>query len=127
MPFGAVDNRRSFISVSNLVDATLACLRPPEAAGGTFLVCDGEDVSTPELIRRLCAALGRRARLFAVPPALLAAAGRLAGRQGEASRLLGSLAVDDGAIRRRLGWRPPHSMEHGLAETARWFAGAGRR
>jgi nucleoside-diphosphate-sugar epimerase len=122
LPLGAIDNRRSLISLANLVDAIGACLGAPEAAGATFLVRDGEDVSTPQLVRRMAAALGRPARLFAVPPALLVAAGKIAGQSPAVARLVGNLAVDDGAIRRRLGWRPVQSMNDGLAETAARFA-----
>lgn len=121
MPLKKVSNRRSLIYVGNLVEAIIACIEHPAAAGKTFLVSDGEDVSTPELIRRIAHALGRPARLLPCPPALLHAGARLAGKQEEAERLLGSLVVDSSRIRRELGWKPPYTMEQGLAETARWF------
>ena len=121
LPLGAVRNRRSLIYLGNLTDAILTCLTHPEAGGKTFLVRDGEDVSTAELIRRLRKALGRPPRLFPVPPFLLSVAGRLAGRKAVAERLLGSFEVDDGKIRSLLGWAPPFTLEAGLARTAAWF------
>jgi nucleoside-diphosphate-sugar epimerase len=121
LPFAGVDNRRSLIYVGNLADAMARCVVHPAAAGQVFLVRDGEDVSTPELMRRIAAALGRPARLFAVPTALLKAMARLAGRGDMAARLLDTLAVDDRKIRRELGWSPPFAMAEGLARTASWF------
>ncbi|MCL5801030.1 MAG: SDR family oxidoreductase [Gammaproteobacteria bacterium] len=121
LPLEKVNNRRSLIYVGNLVDAIIACIEHPAAAGKTFLVSDNEDVSTPELVRRMARALGRPARLFRFPPALLRAGARLTGKQEEADRLLGSLVVDSSKIRRELGWMPPYTMEQGLAEAVRWF------
>ena len=105
LPLGAIENRRSFIYVGNLVDAIVRCLE----AQGTYLVSDGEPVSTRDLCRALGAALGRPARLVRFPPALLP------------RRLAASLEVDDGAIRERLGWRPPYTREQGLRATADWY------
>lgn len=121
LPFAAVDNRRSLIYVGNLADAMARCVVHPAAAGQVFLVRDGEDVSTPDLMRRIAAALKRPARLFAVPPALLKALAGLAGCGDMAARLLDTLAVDDRRIRRELGWSPPFTMAEGLARTASWF------
>ena len=84
-------------------------------AGGGMTVSDGEPLSTPALCRALGAALGRRARLFPFPGALLPA------------RISGSLEVDDSALRRALGWSPPFSLAQGLAETARWYRAAQSR
>lgn len=123
LPFGSVDNRRSLIHAANLADAITVCLDHPGAAGETFLLGDGESVSTPELIRRLARALGRPARLLPCPPGLLSAAARAAGASGRARQLLGSLVVDDRKIRESLGWRPPRAMTEGLEETARWYGG----
>ncbi len=124
LPLGAIDNRRSLLYLGNLVDAIALCLAHPAAANRTYLVADGEDVSTPELIRRLAALMGGPARLWPVPPGLLELAGKLVGKSAEVQRLLGSLAVDSGAIRRELGWQPPFTLEEGLAETVRWYRGS---
>lgn len=120
-PFGAVNNRRSLVFLANLVDAISLALDHPLAAGRTFLVSDGEDVSTPELIRKVAEALGRPYRLLPVPPSLMRFAGRLIGKGKEVDRLLGNLAVDISALRCDLGWAPPYTMERGLAATAQWY------
>lgn len=121
LPLGAIENRRSLLYLGNLVDAIQLCLAHPAAAGQTYLVSDGEDVSSPELVRRLARAMGRPARLLPVPPAWMRLAGRLAGRRADVDRLLGSLVVDSSRIRRELGWSPPFSLDAGLAETAQRY------
>jgi nucleoside-diphosphate-sugar epimerase len=121
LPLGAVRNRRSLIFIDNLTSAIRCALSRPEAAGQTYLVADGEDVSTPELIARLSAALGRKARLIAVPPAWLRAGGRLLDRSAEVERALSSLAVDSARIRRELDWTPPVALDEGLRRTAKWY------
>lgn len=121
LPFASIVNRRSLIYVGNLVDALTVCTIHPNAAGRTFLVSDGEDVSISELVRRTAAALGLSARLFPVPASLMRLAGTLTGRSEVVNRLTGSLAVDSSRIRRELGWTPPFKMEEGLRATAEWF------
>ncbi|HET9114369.1 MAG TPA: SDR family oxidoreductase [Burkholderiales bacterium] len=118
LPLASVDNRRDLLYVGNLVDALLRCAVHPAAAGQTFLLSDGEPVSTPELLRRLAQALGVAGRLFPFPPALLKLAGKLTGRSAQIERLLGSLQIDSGKIRRELDWQPPYSLEQGLRDTA---------
>ena len=118
LPFGGVRNVRSMIYVENLADALARCLKHPSAAGRTFLVSDGEDVGTADLIKLLALAMGRRPRLIHVPPMLLRAAARLAGKRHEIDRLIGSLMVDSREIRDRLGWLPPVSLRDGLTATA---------
>lgn len=121
LPFAAVDNRRSFVYVGNLASAIVAALQHPAAAGNTFLVSDGEDLSTAELCRRIGHALGRRPRIFSFPAAVLKLAARAVGKQAELERLLGDCAVDASRIRDVLGWKPPFSMQQGLEETAAWY------
>jgi nucleoside-diphosphate-sugar epimerase len=115
LPFGAVKNRRSFVSVFNLIDLICLCLYHPAAANDTFLVSDGMDLSTADLLRRIGAALGRPARLFNIPPRVLMAGAVLLGRRGQADRLLGSLEIDISKTRKLLGWRPPLTVSEGLA------------
>ena len=118
LPLASVRNRRSFVFLDNLVDATIRCLADPAAAGETFLVSDGEDVSTAELIRRMARALHRPARLITVPVALLRFAGTLTGRSADVGRLLDDFEVDSSHLRRRLAWTPPFNLDEGLARTA---------
>ncbi len=121
MPLGSVANRRSLLYLGNLVDAIDRCLSHPAAAGRTYLLSDGEDLSTAGLVRRLAVALGRRTVLFPVPANLLKLGAACVGRTADARRLLGSLTVDDRLIRQELEWNPPFTVDEGLAETAAWF------
>jgi nucleoside-diphosphate-sugar epimerase len=121
LPLRSIGNRRSLLYVGNLVHALEACLREQNAANRTYMVSDGEDVSTPELVESIAAALGKKAHLFRFPPALLRAAGSLLGRKDAITRLTGSLQVDISRIQAELGWRPPFSMKQGLVETAVWY------
>jgi UDP-N-acetyl-alpha-D-quinovosamine dehydrogenase len=121
LPLGAIDNRRSFIYLGNLVDATVQALDAPRAAGKTYLAADGEDLSTPGLVRALASALGVKPRLVPFPLLPLRIAAALAGRGADFARLAGSLQVDNARIRRELDWRPRYTPAQGLAETARWY------
>ena len=117
LPLGEIQNRRSFLFLGNFVDAIRVCIEHPAAAGQTFLLDDGEPVSTPELIRAIARALGRPARLLAVSTSVLALAGALLGKRAAVAQLTGSLLIDSSAIRSRLGWTPQYSMADGLAAT----------
>ena len=117
LPFGAVRNRRSLLYLGNFVDAIRLCVEHPGAAGQTFLLDDGKPVSTPDVARALARAMNRPARLLAVPVGVLQFVGTLLGKRAEVARLAGSLFLDSSAIRSRLGWKPPFSMEEGLAAT----------
>jgi len=121
LPLGMIDNRRSLVYVENLCSALIRCLESGEAAGRTFLVSDGEDLSTTSLVRRIAAALGVRARLLPVPAAALKLAGKLTGKSAAIARLTGSLRVDGSALGSDLGWQPPYTVDQGLERTAAWF------
>jgi nucleoside-diphosphate-sugar epimerase len=123
LPLGAVHNQRSLVGLSNLVDLLLRCAEHPAAAGQTFLASDGRDLSTPQLIRLMAEGMNRSARLLPVPVALLRAGGSLLGKRGEIDRLVGSLQVDSSYTQAQLGWTPPVSVEDGVREMARWYAG----
>ena len=109
LPLARVNNRRSFIALDNLVDLLIRCVDHPAAAGETFLAADGEDLSTPGLIRLMAAAMGRPARLFPMPVPGLRAAAAVVGRRHVAARLLDSLRIDTTHTRERLDWAPPVS------------------
>ena len=114
LPFASVQNLRSFIYVENLVDALILCAQHPAAVGQTYFVSDGEDVSTPDLLRKLSSALGKPAKLLPCSPVCMQLAGRIIGKSDQVNRLLGSLQVDTSKIRRELGWQPPFSLDEGL-------------
>ena len=120
LPLGMVDNRRSLVSLDNLVDFLITCIEHPAAAGETFLVSDGEDLSTPALIRRIALSMNIPARLIPVPVCLLRLGGSLLGKKSEVDRLCGSLQVDISKAKSVLGWKPPLSVDEGLAKTADW-------
>jgi len=117
LPLGAIHNQRSLVALDNLVDLIVTCLAHPAAANQTFLVSDGEDVSTTELLRRMGQALGRPARLIPVPVSWLKLAATMVGKPDVAQRLCGSLQVDIEKTRRLLGWTPPISLDQGLKRT----------
>lgn len=121
LPLASIANKRSLIYIGNLVDVLAACVTHPAAAGKTYLVSDGENMSTPELIRRTATALCVPARLFPLPVTLLRLACQLTGRGGAANQIMGSLTVDSSKVRQELGWLPPFSVEDGLRITAEWF------
>lgn len=121
LPFGAIDNRRSLVALDNLVDLIITCCRHPNAAQQTFLVSDGEDISTTDLLRRTAKALGSSARLIPVPASTLCAVAKALGRADFAQRLCGSLQVDISQTCRLLGWAPVVGLDDALADTARQF------
>lgn len=125
IPVATVRNARSMIYVGNLVDIIRVSMEHPRAAGGIFFVADGEPLSTRELVRRLSRHLGRRAYIIPVPVGVLRFLGWCLGKRAEVDRLVGCLVVDTRAVRNALGWEPPFDVEHGLAETVRWFRGDG--
>jgi nucleoside-diphosphate-sugar epimerase len=121
LPFGAIENRRSLVSVWNLCDLLRHLLAHPAAPGRTWLVSDAEDFSTPDLIRRIGRAMQRQVRLFTVPTALLGLVGTMVGRKAEIRRLCSSLAVDITMTCNELGWSPPVSVDDALARTVSWY------
>lgn len=118
LPLGRATNLRSLIGLGNLASAILAALFHSKAAGKTYLVCDGEDLSVTDLIRRLRVAMGQPERLISIPTAWLRNGLTLIGHKEMAVRLLDTLTLDDAQIRRDLGWTPPQSVDAGLASMA---------
>ena len=114
LPLGAVHNKRSLIALNNLVDFIVTCINHPKAANHTFLVSDGHDLSTTELVRGMAQAAGVTARLLPVPVWALQAGASLLGKGDVVQRLCGNLQVDISKARNLLGWVPPVSVEEGL-------------
>jgi nucleoside-diphosphate-sugar epimerase len=125
LPLGALCNRRSLVYLGNLVDFIIRCLDHPAAANELFLISDGMDLSTPELLRGIRIALGKSPRLWPVPPALFHQVGRLTGRTAVVDRLCASLQVDSGKARKILGWKPLFTVQEGLLQTAKDFISQG--
>ncbi len=121
LPLGAVTNTRSLVSIWNLCDLLRHILTSPIAPGHTWMVSDGEDLSTPDLIRRLGRAMHRRVRLLPIPVALLRTVGGVLGRKAEIARLCGSLAVDVAPTRDALRWSAPMTVDEALARTVDWY------
>jgi nucleoside-diphosphate-sugar epimerase len=119
LPLGAVHNQRSLVALDNLVDFIVTCITHPRAANQTFLVSDGQDLSTTELIRGVARAAGVPARLLPVPVWALQAGARLLGKGEAVQRLCGNLQVDISKARELLGWLPPVSVEEGLRRAMR--------
>jgi nucleoside-diphosphate-sugar epimerase len=114
LPLGSIKNKRSLIGIDNLIDVLIRCVEHHDVAGKTFLVSDGEDLSTPELIRLIALATGQPAKLFTAPTFLLKFFGFIIGKQSEINRLTGSLLVDNSYVREILNWIPPVSVEEGI-------------
>jgi len=121
LPLASIKNKRDMIYVGNLSHAIGACLVHPQAAGETFLVDDGDTVSTPDLIRRIARAMHRPTRLLPCPESLLRLGGRILGRSDMVHRLVSSLEVDSTHIRNTVDWIPPFTFDEGLMATVEWF------
>jgi len=118
LPLAGIQNRRSFVFAGNVAAAIEAVLAAPGAGAETFFVSDQEDISTPQLVQRIGAALDRRPRMFTIPGVALRLAGRIS---GAVRRLTDSLTVDSSKLTRITGFVPPHTVDQGLRETATWF------
>jgi len=114
LPFALIQNRRSFIGIDNLVEMLLNCIENPDASGKTFLVSDGQDLSTSDFIKYTAQAMGHTARLFPAPISILKFASYIIGRQKEMDRLIESLQVDCGYTQKILNWSPSVSVEEGI-------------
>jgi nucleoside-diphosphate-sugar epimerase len=125
LPLGSVRNVRSFIGVENLADLLILCASDPAARGALFLAADGEDVSTPDLVRLIAQAMGLHARLPRVPLAALRWLATLSGSRSAFERLTGTLQVNSSRARDVLGWRPRRSLDEGISDMAAWFAQSG--
>lgn len=122
LPLGAIYNKRSMVALDNLVDLIVTCIDHPKAANQTFLVSDDQDVSTTELLQLMTRAAGKKPWLIPVPMSWLKLAGKLTGKQAVIDRLCGNLQVDISHTKETLGWKPPITLEEGIA---RCFASKG--
>ena len=123
LPFGAIKNQRSFVFIDNLTDLIVVCSHHPRAINEVFLVSDGGDISTVNLLKMMANALGKSVRLFSIPiPAIYFLAFFFGGRK-KVDRLCGSLQVDISFTRERLDWEPRTSMAEGLRKVAQDFMG----
>jgi UDP-glucose 4-epimerase len=121
LPFASVNNLKSMVAVDNLVDLIICCIDHPKASGKTFLVSDGEDLSTPDLIRKLSKCMNKSPRLFSVPGSIILFIGSLVGKSYEVKKLIKSFRVDNSYIREILGWSPALSLDASLEKTVRWY------
>lgn len=121
LPLGGLNNKRSLVALDNLVNFIETCITHPDAANQTFLVSDGEDLSTTELICRIANALSKPARLISIPLWMLKVGSMLLNKRDSLQRLSGNLQVDISKARDLLGWTPPLSVDEGLRRTvAEW-------
>ncbi|MGI9344231.1 MAG: NAD-dependent epimerase/dehydratase family protein [Gammaproteobacteria bacterium] len=126
LPLAGVRNQRSMIGIRNLVSLIETCIVSEAAPERVFMAADGEDLSTPELLRRAARAMDCKARLFFAPQGLIRLGARFAGRERYARRLLDSLQVDIGTARSALGWAPPFTVDDELRRTADRYLGRDR-
>jgi len=121
IPLGLVQNKRSLVSIQNLCHLIVTCLLKEQLTNQVFLAADGEDISSPELIRLLAELMGRKPHLWPVPVSLLKLLGVLTFRAGEIRRLTGSLQVDASETRKLLDWTPPYHMKDALKITVEHY------
>ncbi|WP_226564820.1 UDP-glucose 4-epimerase family protein [Shewanella chilikensis] len=122
LPFGCIKfNKRSLVSVTNLVDLIITCIDHPKAANQVFLVSDDHDISTAEMVKHMSQALGKSCRLLPVPLWCYRLVGKLTGKMDVVDRLIGSLQVDITHTKNTLDWTPPQTLEEGFKETAEAF------
>lgn len=114
LPFGLINNKKSFISVDNLVNLLICCIKHPNLKGKVFLVCDGEDISTPEFLKGISDSMGYSLCLFPFPIFLLKFFGFIIGKASEINKLIKSLQIDDNYTRDILNWKPPQSFKDGI-------------
>ena len=120
LPLGAINNKRSLLGLGNFADLICRCVEQEAAKGETFVVSDGCDVSTADLVRKISVALKKKSRVVSISPGLLRLLGRVSGKQEMIKRLTESLVIDSSKVRRTLNWEPLYSMEDELLRTAEW-------
>ncbi|CSA20500.1 UDP-glucose 4-epimerase family protein [Vibrio cholerae] len=128
LPFGSItQNKRSLVSINNLVDLIVTCIDHPKAANQVFLVSDDHDVSTAEMVRELAIALDKPTWQLPVPIWCYKLFGKLFGKSDIVDRLTGTLQVDISHTKETLGWKPPQTLQEGFKQTAQAFLQANNR
>lgn len=118
LPFGSIHNQRSLVALDNLVSFIIHCIDHPKAANQVFLISDGEDVSTTELLQKVAKSFDKKPWLIPVPVSWMSFAARVIGKGDVANRLFGSLQVDSSKARELLGWKSIITMDEQLKKTA---------
>ena len=121
LPLANVQNKRSLIYLDNLIDGIVACIQHPEAANRTFLISDGGDISTSDLLRTIASSMGKSPMLFSFPERILRVAAGLTGKSAITSRLLDTFRVDISKIETLINWSPPFTLQEGIGKTAHWY------
>ncbi|WP_114765989.1 UDP-glucose 4-epimerase family protein [Vibrio rhodolitus] len=122
LPFGCINtNLRSLVSVDNLVDLIITCIKHPKASNQVFLVSDDHDVSTLGMVQEMAKALGRKNWQIPVPIWCFKVLGKLLNKESSVDRLVGSLQVDISHTKETLNWYPPQTLSEGFEKTANWF------
>jgi len=121
LPLGGIKNKRSLLGLTNFADLICTCVVDERVAGQTFVVSDGDDISSPELVRRIATALGKKPQIFSVPESFMRLAGRLTGKSAHVQRLCSSLRIDASNVRKTLDWQPPCTMDQELEKVAEWY------
>ena len=121
LPLASVINLRSFIGLDNLIDVMIKCIDKPEALGKTFVISDGQDISTPDLIKKLANHMGKKHFLIIFPIFLLKFFGTICGKSNRIDRLTNSLQIDNTYAEKVLDWKPRVNLEEGLNKTIKWF------
>ncbi len=121
LPFAGINNARSFICLDNLMDIIEKCAVHANIGSRTFLVSDGNPISTPQLLTHISAAMGKKPRMFAFPPHLVRSVLTFLGKKGIYDRLWGDMSLDTGKIQKVLGWHPVISADAGILQTVDWY------
>ena len=121
LPLGGITNRRSLLYIGNLVDAILVTLEHPNAENKLYLLSDGQDISTSQLVELIAQALHKPPRLFSLPQGMLRAVAGVLGKSSAVDRLFGSLYMDSTKIQQELKWKPSFSIQQGLTQTTEWL------
>jgi len=121
LPFEGINNLRSFIGLDSLVDLIICCIDHPTAEGKTFAISDGEDVSIPDLIKKLSKFMNKSPRLFPVPKLIIQLIGSLLGKSSEIKKLFEDKRIDNSYVHETLGWYPKLSLDESLEKTVHWY------